>query len=180
MSTQHPDDEFAQIGTDEEVGEALKPKKTLNLPAATAVLAGVVVLAIGLAGGAGLHAAFAKDTKPAAAGPGGGRGAGGYGGFRGGGQGQLPGGGQGSAAIGTVVSASSSQLVVKTQNGDVTVKLTGDTAITTTTQGSAADLKAGQQVIVSGETADGTLTARTVREGETGFGRNPNTTPSSR
>ncbi|GAA0945201.1 hypothetical protein GCM10009554_39830 [Kribbella koreensis] len=181
MSTQHPDDEFAQIGTDEEVGEALKPKKTLNLPAATAVLAGVVVLAIGLAGGAGLHAAFAKDSTPAtAAGPGAGRGAGGYGGFRGGGQGQLPGGAPGSAAIGTVVSASSSQLVVKTQNGDVTIKLTGDTAITTTTQGTAADLKAGQQVIVSGETTDGTLTARTVREGETGFGRNPNATPSTR
>ncbi|MEV6413768.1 hypothetical protein [Kribbella sp. NPDC051718] len=182
MSTQHPDDEFAQIGTDEEVGEALKPKKTLNLPAATAVLAGVVVLAIGLAGGAGLHAAFAKDSTPAAAaGTGAGRAAGGgYGGFRGGGQGQLPGGGQGSAAIGTVVSASSSQLVVKTQNGDVTIKLTGDTAITTTAQGTAADLKAGQQVIVSGETTDGTLTARTVREGETGFGRNPTATPSTR
>lgn len=180
MSTPHPDDEFAQIGTDEEVGEALKPKKTLNLPAATAVLAGVVVLAIGLAGGAGLHAAFAKDTPATAAagtrGPG--TGAGGYGGFRG--QGQVPGGGQGSAAIGTVVSATSSQLVVKTQSGDVTIKLTGDTAITTTTEGTAADLKAGQQVIVSGETTDGTLTARTVREGETGFGRNPGATPSTR
>jgi hypothetical protein len=177
MSTPHPDDEFAQIGTDEEVGEALQPKKTLNLPMATAVLAGVVVLAIGLAGGAGLHAAFAKDTPatPQA----GVRGPGGYGGFRGQGQGQ-PGGGQGSAAIGTVVSASSSQLVVKTQNGDVTVKLTGDTSITTSSQGTAADLKAGQQVVVSGETTDGTLTARTVREGETGFGRNPGATPSGR
>ena len=80
MSTpnQTPDD-FAQIGSDEEVNEALKPKKTLNLPAATAVLAGVVVLAIGLAGGAGLHAAFAKDsttTPQAGAGRGAGAGAG--------------------------------------------------------------------------------------------------------
>lgn len=185
MSTQHPDDEFAQIGTDEEVGEALKPKKTLNLPAATAVLAGVVVLAIGLAGGAGLHAAFAKDDAPAAAGgrvPGAG-GAGGYGGLRGQGQGgQGPGGGQGSAAIGTVVSASSSQLVVKTQNGDVTIKLTGDTAIETTSKGTAADLKAGEQVVVSGQTTDGSLTATTVRQGGLagGFGRTPNATPSPR
>ncbi|NEA32475.1 hypothetical protein [Streptomyces sp. SID13031] len=184
MSTPHPDDEFTQIGTDEEVGEALKPKKTLNLPAATAVLAGVVVLAIGLAGGAGLHAAFAKDDVPAAAAGGRapGAGAGGYGGFRGQGQGQAPGGGQGSAAIGTVVSASSSQLVVKTQSGDVTIKLTGETSIETTTKGTAADLKAGQQVVVSGETTDGTLTASTVREGgaTAGFGRTPGATPSTR
>jgi len=183
MSTPNPDDEFAQIGSDEEVGEALKAKKTLNLPAATAVLAGVVVLAIGLAGGAGLHAAFAGNdpaTTPAA---GRGAGAGGYGGLRGQGQGQAPTGGQGNAAIGTVVSASSSQLVVKTQNGDVTVKLTGDTSIETTTKGTTGDLKAGEQVVVSGQTTDGTLTATTVRQGDQagGFGgRNPNASPSPR
>jgi hypothetical protein len=175
VSTPQPDDEFAQIGTDEEVGAALEPKKTLKLPVATAVLAGVVVLAVGLAGGAGLHAAFAKDDAPTAqtGGRGAGPGAGGYGGFRG--QGQGPGGGQGNAAIGTVVSASSSQLVVKTQTGDVTVKLTGETAIETTSKGTAADLKAGEQVVVSGQTTDGTLTARTVRQGELapGFGRSP-------
>jgi len=184
MSTpnQTPDDDFAQIGTDDEVNAALKPKKTLNLPAATAVLAGVVVLAIGLAGGAGLHAAFAKDstTTPQA----GARGTGGYGGFRGQGQGTgtgQPGAGQaGSAAIGTVVSANDSQLVVKTQNGDVTVKLTGDTTIDITSKGTASDLKAGEQVVVSGETANGTLTARTVRQGNLGgFGRNPSATPSN-
>lgn len=182
MSTPHPDDEFAQIGTDEEVGEALKPKKALNLPAATAVLAGIVVLAIGLAGGAGLHAAFAKDSTATAQAGGRGAGGAGYGGFRGQGQGQgqVPGGGPGSAAIGTVVSATSSQLVVKTQNGDVTVKLTGDTSIETTTKGTAADLKAGEQVVVSGQTTDGTLTARTVRQGESAFVRNPNATPSPR
>lgn len=188
MSTpsQNPD-EFTQIGSDDEVNEALKAKKTINLPAATAVLAGVVVLAIGLAGGAGLHAALGKDspTTPQA---GAGRGAGGYGGFRGQGQGtgQPGAGGQGqpgSAAIGTVVSATSSQLVVKTQNGDVTVKLTGDTAFDITSKGTASDLKAGEQVVVSGETADGTLTARTVRQGNVapgGFsGRSPSATPSN-
>jgi hypothetical protein len=189
MSTpnQTPDDEFTQIGSDEEVDAALKPKKTLNLPAATAVLAGVVVLAIGLAGGAGLHAAFAKDSTPTAQ-AGRGTGLGGYGGFRGQGQGTVtgqPGAGQaGSAAIGTVVSANDSQLVVKTQNGDVTVKLTGDTTIEITSKGTASDLKAGEQVVVSGETANGTLTARTVRQGGTGFGpggagRIPSATPSN-
>lgn len=182
MSNQTPD-EFAQIGSDEEVDTALKPKKTLNLPLATAILAGVVVLAVGLAGGAGLHAAFASDSTTQQ--PQAGRGfGGGYGGFRGQngqGQGQRAGGGQGSAAIGTVVSASSSQLVVKTQNGDVTVKLTGDTTYEITSKGTATDLKAGEQVVVSGQNADGSLTATTVRQGGLPGGfRNPGATPPSR
>jgi hypothetical protein len=183
MSNQTPDD-FAQIGSDQEVEEALKPKKTLKLPMTTAVLSGIVVLAIGLAGGAGLHAAFASDSPTPQAG----RGAGGYGGFRGqgggqGGQGFGQGGGPGagSAAVGTVVSAADGKLVVKTQNGDVTVKLTGDTSYEISSKGSATDLKAGEQVVVSGETADGTLTARTVRQGGVaGFGRGPNASPSPR
>ncbi|GAA1519124.1 DUF5666 domain-containing protein [Kribbella lupini] len=180
MSNQTPDD-FAQIGSDQEVEAALQPKRTLKLPVATAVLSGIVVLAIGLAGGAGLHAAFASDSPAPQAG----RGAGGYGGFRGqgGGQGfgQGAGPGAGNAAIGTVVSAADGRLVVKTQNGDVTVKLTGDTSYEISSKGSAADLKAGEQVVVSGETADGTLTARTVRQGGVaGFGRGPNASPSPR
>ncbi|HEY0616876.1 MAG TPA: hypothetical protein VGD15_04790 [Kribbella sp.] len=185
MSTpnQNPDD-FAQIGSDEEVNAALTPKKTLNLPAATAVLAGVVVLAVGLAGGAGLHAAFASSstTTTPQAGRGAGAAGGGYaGGFRGQGQGAGQGGAPGSAAIGTVVSASSSQLVVKTQSGDVTIKLTGDTTIDITSKGSASDLKAGEQVVVNGQTSNGTLTASTVRQGGVapGGGGRPSGTPSN-
>src|SRR3954451_11698383 len=140
MSNNTPE-EFAQIGSDEEVDAALAPKKTLALPLATAILAGVVVLAVGLAGGAGLHAAFASDSSSNQ--PQAGRGAGGYGGFRGqnggggagqDGQGNGQGNGQGQrqfpgggGTIGTVVSANSSELVVKTQSGNVTVKLNGDT-----------------------------------------------------
>ena len=184
MSNQNPD-EFAQIGSDEEVDAALTPKKSLNLPLATAILAGIVVLAIGLAGGAGLHAAFASDsttTQPQAGGRGFG---GGYGGFRGqNGNGQAPGAGQGGpggAAIGTVVSATGTELVVKTQNGNVTVKLTGDTTYEITSKGTAADLKQGEQVVVSGQNANGTITANTVRQGSFGGGfRNPSATPSSR
>ena len=179
MSNQTPD-EFAQIGSDEEVDAALQPKKTLDLPLATAVLAGIVVLAVGLAGGAGLHAAFASDsttTQPQA-----GRfGAGGYAGFRGqNGAGQGPGGGQfGNATIGTVVSATSSQLVVKTQSGDVTVKLTGNTTYEITSKGTAADLKTGQQVVVNGQNTDGSITATTVRQGTFAGGfRTPGATPS--
>jgi hypothetical protein len=185
MSNQTPDD-FAQIGSDDEVDAALKPKKSLNLPLATAILAGVVVLAIGLAGGAGLHAAFASNStsnQPQATG----RGAGGYGGFRGqnggatpgqNGQGQFPGG---AGTIGTVVSATSTELVVKTQTGNVTVKLTGDTTYEITSKGTAADLKAGEQVVVTGQTANGTVTANSVRQGAAGGGfRNPSATPSSR
>jgi hypothetical protein len=181
MSTPHQNpDDFAQIGSDEEVDAALKPRKTLNLPAATAVLAGVVVLAIGLAGGAGLHAAFASSSTTAAQTPAGrGAAAGGYGGgFRGQGQGQ--GGAPGSGAVGTVVSASSSELVVKTQTGNVTIKLTGNTTVDVTSKGSASDLKAGEQVVVSGQTSNGILTADTVRQGGVGPGAGrPSASPSN-
>jgi hypothetical protein len=178
MSNQTPD-EFAQIGSDEEVDEALKPKKALNLPLATAILTGIVVLAVGLAGGAGLHAAFASDSTTPQQQAGGGPGVG-YGGFRGqNGAGQGPGAGQGNATVGTVVSANSSQLVVKTQSGDVTVKLTGDTTYEITSKGTAADLKAGEQVVVSGQNTDGAITASTVRQGSFAGGfRTPGATPS--
>ncbi|MET9312750.1 hypothetical protein ABZX12_13050 [Kribbella sp. NPDC003505] len=188
MSNQTPE-EFAQMGSDEEVDAALKPKKTLSLPLATAILTGIVVLAIGLGVGAGLHAAFASDSssnQPQA----GGRGAGGYGGY-GGFRGQNapgqypgggPGGGQGGGTIGTVVSASGSELVVKTQSGNVVVKLTGDTTYEITSKGTAADLKAGEQVVVSGQNSNGTITANTVRQGSFGggFRNNPSASPSSR
>ncbi|WP_427893060.1 hypothetical protein ACQHIV_09270 [Kribbella sp. GL6] len=183
MSDQTPD-EFAQIGSDEEVEAALQPKKTLNLPLATAILAGIVVLAVGLAGGAGIHAAFASNStsnQPQAGRGGFGGGYGGYRGQNGGtgqpGQGQFPGGG---GTIGTVVSATSTELVVKTQTGNVTVKLTGDTTYEITSKGTAADLKAGEQVVVSGQNSNGTITANTVRQGSFGGFRNPNATPSSR
>jgi hypothetical protein len=183
MSNQTPDD-FAQIGSDEEVDAALKPKKSLNLPLATAILAGIVVLAVGLAGGAGLHAAFASDNTTSNQPQANGRFPGGYGGFRGQNgqrQGQFPGGGQGgNATIGTVVSATGSELVVKTQSGNVTVKLTGDTTYEITKTGTSADLKAGEQVVVTGQNANGTITANSVRQGNAfpgGF-RSPGTTPS--
>src|SRR5215218_3896574 len=178
MSNNTPE-EFAQIGSDEEVDEALQPKKTLNLPLATAVLAGIVVLAVGLAGGAGLHAAFASDSTTTQPQAGRSFGGGAYGGFRGQ-NGQGPGGGQGgNATVGTVVSASSSQLVVKTQTGDVTVKLTGNTTYEITSKGTAADLKTGEQVVVNGQNTDGSITASTVRQGAFPGGfRSPGATPS--
>jgi hypothetical protein len=177
----HTPDEFARIGSDEEVDAALKPKKTLNLPPVTAILTGVLVLAVGLAGGAGLHAAFASSSTPNQPQAGArGFGAGGYGGFRGENapnrQGQVPGG---RGTVGTVVSANGSELVVKTQSGNVTVKLTGDTTYEITSKGTAADLKAGEQVVVSGKESDGSITAETVRQGSlAGFRRNPGATPS--
>ncbi len=180
MSNQTPD-EFAQIGSDEEVDAALQPKKTLSLPTATAVLAGVVVLAIGPgrrcrparglrlgqhpaadAGrradpAAGTAASAAKAVKAVRA------------------------GGRGAATVGTVVSATDSQLVVKTQNGDVTVKLTGETDVEITAKGKAGDLKTGEQVVVTGQNTDGSVTASSVRQGGSfpggGF-RNPSATPS--
>src|SRR3954452_13308302 len=190
MSNNTPE-EFAQIGSDEEVDAALAPKKTLSLPLATAILTGIVVLAVGLAGGAGLHAAFASDSTSNQPQAGGRFGAnGGYGGFRGQngapngtgqngtGPRQFPGGG----TIGTVVSANGSELVVKTQSGNVTVKLTGETTYEITSKGTATDLKAGQQVVVTGQNSNGTIAANSVRQGAFPAGgfRNPNPTPSSR
>ena len=164
MSNQTPD-EFAQIGSDEEVDAALKPKKSLNLPLATAILAGIVVLAVGLAGGAGLHAAFASDSTTNSAA---GRRAAASAGVRRFPRPERQRSGTGSpgeavramaARSAPSVSANGSQLVVKTQNGDVTVKLTGDTTYEITSKGTAADLKAGEQVVVSGQSTDGSITA---------------------
>jgi hypothetical protein len=168
-------DNFEPIADDRDVQAALQPRKTLNLPAATAVLVAIVVLAIGLAGGAGLHAAFAsgKGGGNLQAGAGGyGRGFGGYGqgqGQGGAGQGR-PGGPGGGGTAGTIVSADNSQLVVKTQTGNVTVKLTGSTAIEINAKGTVSDLKPGQQVVVNGTSSNGTLTADTVRQGAAGPG----------
>ena len=83
---------------------------------------------------------------------------------------------------GILVSASGSELVVKTQSGNVTVKLTGNTTYEITAKGTAADLKAGEQVVVSGQNSNGTITANTVRQGSFGggFRNNPSASPSSR
>jgi hypothetical protein len=182
-------DNFGPIADDRDVQAALQPRKTMNMPAATAVLVAIVVLAIGLAGGAGLHAAFASGNGGGnpQAGPGGyGRGAGqgGYGQGQGGaGQGRPGGGaGGGGGTVGTIVSADSSQLVVKTQTGNVTVKLTGTTAIEINAKGTVSDLKTGEQVVVNGTTSNGTLTADTVRQGGAGPGggfRRPGASPSN-
>jgi hypothetical protein len=180
-------DNFGPIADDSDVQAALQPRKTLNLPAATAVLVGIVVLAIGLAGGAGLHAAFASGSgggNPQAGAGGYGRGLGGYGqgqGQGGAGQGR-PGGAGGGGTVGTIVSADSSQLVVKTQTGNVTVKLTGSTAIEINAKGTVSDLKTGEQVVVNGTTSNGTLTADTVRQGAAGAGggfNRPGASPSN-
>jgi hypothetical protein len=179
-------DNFGPIADDRDVQAALQPRKTMNMPAATAVLVAIVVLAIGLAGGAGLHAAFAsgKSSGNPQAGAGGyGRGQGGYGQGQGGpGQGRPGGGAGGGGTVGTIVSADSSQLVVKTQTGNVTVKLTGSTAIEINAKGTVSDLKTGEQVVVNGTTSNGTLTADTVRQGAAGPGggfNRPGASPSN-
>ncbi|HEY0689839.1 MAG TPA: hypothetical protein VGD71_12450 [Kribbella sp.] len=176
-------DNFGPIADDRDVQAALQPRKTMNMPAATAVLVAIVVLAIGLAGGAGLHAAFAGGGSTPQAG-GGGYGARGQGGYpQGQGQGRPGGGGAGGGGtVGTIVSADSSQLVVKTQTGNVTVKLTGSTAIEINAKGTVSDLKTGEQVVVNGTTSNGTLTADTVRQGAAGAGggfNRPGASPSN-
>ena len=180
-------DNFGPIADDRDVQAALQRRKTLNLPAATAVLVAIVVLAVGLAGGAGLHAAFASgnsggNPQAGAGGYGRGFGQGGYGQGQGQGPGQGRPGGGGGGTVGTIVSADTSQLVVKTQTGNVTVKLTGSTAIEINAKGTVSDLKTGEQVVVNGTTSNGTLTADTVRQGAAGPGggfNRPGASPSN-
>jgi hypothetical protein len=178
-------DNFGPVADDRDVQAALQPRKTMNMPAATAVLVAIVVLAIGLAGGAGLHAAFAGGSTPQAGGGGYGARGQGQGGYpQGQGQGRPGGGGGagGGGTVGTIVSADSSQLVVKTQTGNVTVKLTGSTAIEINAKGTVSDLKTGEQVVVNGTTSNGTMTADTVRQGAAGAGggfNRPSASPSN-
>jgi len=175
---EHRSGDFESLADDREVEAALEPRKTFRLPAATAVLIGIVVLAAGAAGGAGLHAALASGddaAQPGAARPGGN----GYG-FRNVAPNGQNGGGPQNGTVGTIVSADKSQLVVRTQNGDVTVKLTGETDIEITDEGAVSDLEKGEQVVVSGTSTDGTLTATTVRQGGTAFAGRPTGSPSPR
>jgi hypothetical protein len=172
------DDEFA-------------PQPRQKLGRLSAVLAAVLVLGLGFLGGilvqkhtgtsstrattfgAGTGAGGAAGARAAFGAGGAGR----AGGFGGGGAtatgnagagtagGGAPTGGAATstlAVVGQIVSVKDDTVVVKNLGGkDVTVHLSGDTKITVTI--TAASLKAGQSVAVSGRTgADGSVTATSV------------------
>jgi hypothetical protein len=83
--------------------------------------------------------------------------------------------GFGGGAFGQLKSVNGNTLTVSTQNGDVTVNLTANTQIEKTTAGTAADLQAGDQLVVRGQRdSSGTVTAETV---QITTGRAPRSTP---
>jgi hypothetical protein len=107
-------------------------------------------------------------------GPGGGGFPGGGGEFPGGGGnggGSLPSGGTPnfSFATGTVKSVSGSTIVVLSSSGSTsTVTTSSSTTVTTETAGTLADLSVGDQVVVTGATKNGVVTATAIREGTLG------------
>jgi len=166
---------------DDELDAEFAPQPRKRLGKLTIGLAALLVAGAGFLGGLQVqkHEGSTSTVNPFAAaaarrgtGTGGTAGGGGFGGF-GGATGTGTGGGAGGttggtgtstipAVIGQIVSASGNTVVVKNLGGqEVTVKLSDTTIISQTA--TAADLKAGQNVTVSGTTgADGTVTATSV------------------
>ncbi len=98
-----------------------------------------------------------------------------------------PGGGTtrfqgGGAVTGTIISSDANSITVKTGDGSTKIVLiSASTPISKTSEGSAADLTAGQNVIVTGTTnSDGTVIANRVQVGASlpaftdGRGQGPN------
>jgi Domain of unknown function (DUF5666) len=183
-----PSDSSAAHLDDDELDSEFAPQPRKKLGKLTIGLAALLVAGAGFLGGLQVqqHEGTTGNTSTAArraATTGTGTGAGGFGagGFAGRGTGAGAGAGAGGtgagaggtgagtgttttvpAVIGQIVSVTGDTVVVKNLGGQtITVKLSGTTTITQTT--TAADLKAGQNVTVSGTTgSDGTVTATAV------------------
>lgn len=79
---------------------------------------------------------------------------------------QRPGGGFGRGTIGTIDHVEGTTVYVKTQNGQIVKVSTSDsTKVEITSEGKLGDLKAGQQVVVQGQSgSDGTVTGQTITQ----------------
>jgi hypothetical protein len=73
----------------------------------------------------------------------------------------------GNAVAGQIVASDSSSITVKTSDGGSKIVLISrSTTVTKTTEGTAADLTTGQDVVVTGTTnSDGTVTANRIQVG---------------
>jgi hypothetical protein len=169
---------------DDELDSEFAPQPRKRLGKLTIALAALLVAGAGFLAGLQVqkHEGSSSTANPFAAaaarrgtgGTGAGTGAGGFGNFGGGGTGTggtaggTGTGGTGTTAtnipavIGQIVSISGDTVVVKNLGGkEITVKLADSTTISQVA--TTADLKAGQNVTVSGTTAaDGTVTATSV------------------
>ncbi len=80
--------------------------------------------------------------------------------------GNAPDGGQGNAGpavMGTVKSVNGDTVTVTTRNGDVEVRVGSDTTVRKMGEGTIADIQPGQRITVMGDSANGTVTARSVQ-----------------
>jgi hypothetical protein len=85
-------------------------------------------------------------------------------GITGSGSGGAQAAGFGGGTFGQLKSVNGNTLTVSTQNGDVTVDLTATTQIEKTTAGTPADLQAGDQLVVRGQSdSSGTVTAQQIQ-----------------
>ncbi|WP_460514823.1 DUF5666 domain-containing protein [Flindersiella endophytica] len=96
----------------------------------------------------------------------------------------LPPGGfgqNGGFVTGTITAVSGNTVAVKQADGSTKqVKTSGSTIVTLSQKGALGDLKAGDQVAVRGEAADdGTVTAQSIAEGETGLARSGQRQPNN-
>jgi hypothetical protein len=146
---------------------ALPPRRRRRLVTpASAVLAAVLVGALGFIGGVEVQKGQADSSTattaggPAAAraGLGGAAGGGGGGGFAG------PGGARGNATVGTVANKRGSTLYVKDSDGTtIRVKTTSHSKINRTATASAGAIHPGDTVVVQGtKSSSGTITATQI------------------
>ncbi len=155
-------------------------RPTRRLPPLTTILAALVLLAAGTAGGAWAQKRWGTDQsggsgRAAFAGFAAARAAAGGGAATGAGRTGAPGatggfgarGGFGNATIGTVRLVDGKTLYVATTSGGIVrVKTAAGTTVRVTKSGSLKSLSPGQTVIVQGATAkDGSVTATSITEG---------------
>jgi hypothetical protein len=160
----HTDEEDWEPAPEE---RALPPRRRRRLVTpASAVLAAVLIGALGFIGGVEVQKGQADSSTatttggPAAAraGLGGAAGAGGGGGFAG------PGGARGNATVGTVANKHGSTLYVKDSDGTtIRVKTTSHSKINRTASASAGAIHPGDTVVVQGtKSSSGTITATQI------------------
>jgi hypothetical protein len=144
--------------------QATKAKKTGIRRWITPALAVVAAIAVGLVGGVLIGKNTANSAR--AGGPNGAAGA-----FAGA-NGTAGGAAGGGFTSGTIVSVKDGKLVIKTSDGTEKTVTTGDsTTVTATSDADLSDLKKGDTVRVVGSTGDdGSVTATSISEGDTGFG----------
>lgn len=154
-----------------------------NVGKLTFVLVGLVLVVAGFAGGVVFNKATASaGTDNGANGRQGQFGPGQFGPGQGNGtptpgangQNVPPGdfGQNGGFVTGTITAVSGDTVTVKQADGSTKkVKTSGSTTVTLSQKGAVKDLKSGDQVLVRGEAADdGSVTAQSISEGDTGFG----------